>query len=63
MADGGASHTEIVRLLVADGAGLQLADAQSITPLVLAEQRRKPAIAAILRRAGALPLIRRPDAA
>ncbi len=53
LGDGGAAHTEIVRLLVAHGARLQLADAQGVTPLAHAEQRGQRAIAEILRRAGA----------
>lgn len=53
LGDGGAAHTEIVRLLVAHGARLQLADAQGVTPLAHAEQRGQHAIAEILRRAGA----------
>ena len=53
LGDGGATHAEIVRLLVAHGAKLQLADAQGVTPLAHAEQRQQRAIAEILRRAGA----------
>ena len=53
LGDGGAAHTEIVRLLVTHGARLQLADAQGVTPLAHAEQRGQHAIVAILRRAGA----------
>jgi ankyrin repeat protein len=53
LGDGGAAHTEIVRLLVARGANVQLADAQGVTPLAHAEQRGQQAIARILRRAGA----------
>ena len=53
LGDGGAAHTEIVRLLVSRGARLQLADAQGVTPLAHAEQRGQHAIAGILRRAGA----------
>lgn len=53
LGDGGAAHTEIVRLLVAHGASLQLADAQGVTPLRHAEQRGQTAIVEILRRAGA----------
>ena len=53
LGDGGAAHTEIVRLLVAHGASLQLADAQGVTPLQHAEQRGQTAIVEILRRAGA----------
>ena len=55
LGDGGAAHTEIVRLLVAHGASLQRADAQGVTPLSHAEQRGQRAIAEILRRAGARP--------
>ena len=55
LGDGGAAHTEIVRLLVAKGARLQLADAQGVTPLAHAEQRGQKAIAQILRQAGARP--------
>ncbi|NRF65798.1 ankyrin repeat domain-containing protein [Aquincola sp. S2] len=53
LGDGGAAHTEIVQLLVAHGANLQLADAQGVTPLAHAEQRGQHAIARVLRRAGA----------
>ena len=53
LGDGGAAHTEIVRLLVAHGAKLLLADAQGVTPLAHAEQRGQHGIAQILRRAGA----------
>jgi hypothetical protein len=55
LGDGGAAHTEIVRLLVAKGARLQLADAQGVTPLAHAEQRGQKAIVQILRQAGARP--------
>jgi uncharacterized protein len=53
LGDGGAAHTEIVRLLVAHGARLQLADAQGVTPLAHAQHRGQTAIVDILRRAGA----------
>jgi ankyrin repeat protein len=53
LGDGGAAHTEIVQLLVAHGANVQLADAQGVTPLAHAEQRGQQAIARILRKAGA----------
>lgn len=55
LGDGGAAHSEIVRLLVAHGASLQLADAQGVTPLAHAERRGQRTIVEILRRAGALP--------
>jgi uncharacterized protein len=53
LGDGGAAHTEIVRLLVVHGANVNLPDAQGVTPLAHAEQRGQRAIAEILRRAGA----------
>ena len=53
LGDGGAAHTQIVRLLIAHGAKLQLADAQGVTPLAHAEQRGQRVIADMLRRAGA----------
>jgi ankyrin repeat protein len=55
LGDGGAAHTEIVRLLVAHGANVNLADAQGLPPLAHAEQRGQRAIADLLRRAGASP--------
>lgn len=53
LGDGGTAHTEIVRLLVARGANVHLADAQGITPLAHAEQRRQTMIIDVLRRGGA----------
>jgi len=53
LGDGGAVHTEIVRLLVSHGAQLQLADAQGVTPLAHARQRGQQGIVQILQRAGA----------
>lgn len=53
LGDGGAAHTEIVRLLLAGGARPQVADAQGVTPLAHAVQRGQHAIADLLRRAGA----------
>lgn len=55
LGDGGTAHTEIVRLLVAHGANLQLPDAQGVTPLAHAQERGQRAIIDILRRAGARP--------
>ena len=54
LGDGGAAHTEIVRLLVAHGANVNLPDAQGVTPLSHAERRAQRPIADILRRAGAI---------
>lgn len=53
--DGGAAHTEIVRLLVAHGASLQQASAQGVKPLTHSEQRGQRMIAEVLRWAGARP--------
>lgn len=53
LGDGGAAHTEIVRLLVAGGADDNLADAQGVTPLAHAEQRGQAVVADGLRRVGA----------
>jgi uncharacterized protein len=55
LGDGGVVHTQIVRLLVAHGANVQLADAQGVTPLAHAERRGQRAIIEILRGAGARP--------
>ena len=53
LGDGGASHTEIVRLLLAAGARADLPDSQGVTPLSHAEPRGQRAIADLLRAAGA----------
>jgi ankyrin repeat protein len=53
LGEGGPRHSETVRLIVAAGADLELADADGVTPLAHAERRGFDAIAAILRRAGA----------
>ena len=56
LGDGGARHTEIVKLLLANGtnsANVNLADKQGVTPLAHAEQRGQRAIADMLRAAGA----------
>ena len=55
LGDGGARHTEIVRLLIAAGADLQLADSRGVSPLALARNRGYGNIAAILESAGARP--------
>lgn len=54
LGDGGPAHTEIVRLLIARGANLQLADAQGVMPLEHAQRRGQLTIAEMLRKAGAL---------
>ncbi len=53
LGDGGARHTEIVRLLIAHGANVNLADREGVTPLAHARQRRQDAVVALLERAGA----------
>ncbi len=55
LGDGGARHTEIVRLLIAAGADLNLADSRGVRPLALARNRSYGDIAAVLERAGAQP--------
>ena len=55
LGDGGSAHAEIVRLLVARGANVNLADAQGVTPLAHARQRGHGEIGEVLRRAGARP--------
>lgn len=52
LGDGGADHTEIVRLLIARGANVNLADANKVTPLAHARQRGQSQIARMLERAG-----------
>jgi ankyrin repeat protein len=55
LGDGGARHTEIVRLLIEAGADVQLADSRGVSPLSLARGRGYGDIAALLERAGARP--------
>jgi hypothetical protein len=53
LGDGGPAHTEIVRLLVAHGADVNLADRAGTTPLAHARKRGYREIASTLERAGA----------
>ncbi len=53
LGDGGARHAEIIKLLIAHGANVNLPDAQGVTPLAHAEQRGQRAISEMLRAAGA----------
>ena len=55
LGDGGAAHTEIVRLLVAAGANVNLADGAGVSPLAHARRRGFSAMAALLEKAGARP--------
>lgn len=53
LGDGGARHTEVVRLLVEAGADVNLADGNGVSPLAHARQQGYTAIAEILYQAGA----------
>jgi uncharacterized protein len=53
LGDGGPVHTEIVRLLVAAGANVNLVDRESVTPLAHARRRGYSAMVRILQAAGA----------
>ena len=53
LGDGGSAHIEIVRMVVAAGANVNLADRQGTTPLAHARSRGQRDIAAILAAAGA----------
>lgn len=53
LGEGGGRHTEVVRLLVASGADVSLADSHGVSPLAHARQRGFAAMADILERAGA----------
>jgi len=52
LGDGGARHTESVRLLVAGGANVNLADGGGVTPLAHARRRGYKPMIAILEQAG-----------
>lgn len=53
LGDGGAAHTQIVRVLVDAGARFELADRDGVTPLAHARRRGQRAIVQILEQAGA----------
>ena len=53
LGDGGRAHSEIVRLLVAAGANVNLADREGVTPLAHAKRSGFTAIVATLEAAGA----------
>ena len=55
LGDGGPTHTEIVRLLVAAGANVNLADGGGVMPLAHARRRNYAAIAEMLEKAGGKP--------
>jgi len=50
LGDGGPTHTEIVRLLVAHGARVDIADREGVTPLEHARRRNYARMAEILQR-------------
>ena len=52
---GDQGHTEVVRLLVAAGADVNLADGDGVTPLAHARRQGYDEIAAILQRSGGRP--------
>jgi uncharacterized protein len=53
LGDGGPAHSEIVRLLIARGANVNLADKQGATPLAHARERGQERVVKLLRQAGA----------
>ncbi len=53
LGDGGVRHIEIVRMVVAAGASVNLADRDGVTPLRHARQRGQAAIVKLLEQAGA----------
>lgn len=53
LSDGGPAHQQIVQLLIAHGADVNLADKDGVTPLQHARQRQQTEIAALLAKAGA----------
>ena len=52
LGDGGPRHQQIVQMLLARGAQVNLADREGVTPLQHAVQRGQPEVAALLRAAG-----------
>ena len=52
LGDGGAAHQDIVRLLLARGAKVNLADREGVTPLQHAQRLGQREVAALLRAAG-----------
>ncbi|AEG91545.1 Conserved hypothetical protein [Ramlibacter tataouinensis TTB310] len=53
LGDGGAAHQEIVKMLIARNADVNLADTHGLTPLAHARQRRQDAVERLLLAAGA----------
>jgi ankyrin repeat protein len=55
LGDGSARYADIVRLLIAHHANLNLPDRQGVTALAHAQQRGQRAVSMLLRAAGARP--------
>ncbi|MGX5818712.1 ankyrin repeat domain-containing protein [Chitinophaga lutea] len=53
LGNGGAEHTEIVRLLIQAGTNVNIADKDGVTPLAHARQKRQQTIVRLLEAAGA----------
>jgi uncharacterized protein len=53
LGDGGAAHTEIVRMLIARGANVNLPDREGVTALAHARQRGQAQVIRLLQAAGA----------
>ena len=60
LGEGGPAHAEIVRMLIAHGARVNLADSQGVTPLQHSLQRRQTQVAQLLKDAGGLGPVNRP---
>lgn len=55
LGDGGERHTEVVGMLIAAGANINLADGSGVTPLAHARRRNQTRVIALLEAAGAHP--------
>ena len=55
LSDGGPTHQDILKQLIAAGAGVNIADGEGVSPLAHARQRGYAEMAAMLEKAGAKP--------